>query len=63
MDEKPVRIVGVSTSIFDEREIHPNCTVEILRNSVTGETSIGWWDNDNPPAGMNEHDTLEETDE
>jgi hypothetical protein len=51
MDEKPVRIVGVSTSIFDEREIHLNCTVEILRNSVTGETSIGWWENDHPPVG------------
>ena len=36
----------VETAIFDEEEIHPNCTVQILRNSVTGEVSIGWWDND-----------------
>lgn len=33
------------TNIYDEEEIHENCTVHILRNSVTGETSIGWWEN------------------
>lgn len=35
-----------SVSIFDEEEIHTNCTVQILRNSITGETSIGWWENE-----------------
>lgn len=35
----------VSTAIFDEEEIYPNCTVQILRNSVTGEVSVGWWPN------------------
>lgn len=44
-------VVGVESNLFDEREIHTNCTVEIFRNSVTGEISIGWWDNDNPPIG------------
>ena len=34
------------TNIFDEEEIHENCTVQILKNSVTGEISIGWWEND-----------------
>lgn len=34
------------TNIYDEEEIHENCTVQILRNSQTGETSIGWWEND-----------------
>ena len=34
------------TNLYDEEEIHENCTVQILRNSVTGETSIGWWKND-----------------
>jgi len=42
-------IVNVQTNMFDEEEIHTNYTVQILRNSVTGETSIGWWENDNPP--------------
>ena len=37
-------IVSVSVSVFDECEIHENCTVEIWRNSVTGEVSIGWWE-------------------
>ena len=39
----------VETNIFDMVERHENCTVEILTNSVTGEVSIGWWENDNPP--------------
>ena len=33
-----------SSGIYDQEEIHRNCTVQILRNSVTGETSIGWWE-------------------
>lgn len=31
--------------IYDEEEIHTNCTVQILKNSVTGKISIGWWEN------------------
>ena len=33
------------TNIYDEEEIHENCTVQILRNSLTGEESVGWWEN------------------
>ena len=36
----------VEVNIYDEEEIHTNCTVQILRNSVTGQISIGWWEND-----------------
>lgn len=36
----------VQTNIFDIEEIHENCTVQVWRNSVTGEVSIGWWEND-----------------
>lgn len=32
-----------SIAFFDQEEIHENCTVQILTNSVTGEVSIGWW--------------------
>ena len=39
-------IVSVHMNIFDEEEIYENCTVQILRNSVTGEVSIGWWPNE-----------------
>ena len=31
--------------IYDEVEEHPNCTVQILSNSKTGEVSVGWWEN------------------
>ena len=37
--------VKVTTAVFDVEEIHDNCTVQILKNSVTGETSVGWWEN------------------
>jgi hypothetical protein len=30
-------------SVFDIVEIHENCTVEVLRNTKTGEVSIGWY--------------------
>ena len=33
----------IKTNIYDIEEIHHNCTVQVLRNSVTGEVSIGWW--------------------
>ncbi len=40
----------IQINVFDEEEIHENCTVQILRNSITGEISIGWWEND-PEVG------------
>lgn len=30
-------------SIYDQEEIHENCTVQILTNTVTGDVSVGWW--------------------
>lgn len=36
----------VESNIYDEVEIHENCTVQILKNTATGEVSIGWWDNE-----------------
>lgn len=47
-------IVSVHMNIFDEEEIFPNCTVQVLRNSITGETSIGWWPNEEPPTIVGE---------
>lgn len=32
-----------SIGFYDEREVYRNCTVEILKNSVTGEVSVGWY--------------------
>lgn len=39
----------IASSIFDTVERYDNCTVEVLTNSVTGEQSVGWWDNERPP--------------
>jgi len=47
-------VVAVHMNIFDEEEIIENCTVQVLRNSVTGEMSIGFWPSDQPPAVLDE---------
>lgn len=38
-------IIEIETNFFDKEELHPNCTVQILTNSITGEQSVGWWEN------------------
>lgn len=48
MDDCPLKECGqhkpqVSVSIYDQEEIHHNCTVQVLTNSVTGDVSVGWW--------------------
>ena len=30
--------------VYDGEEIHKHCTVQVLTNSVTGDTSVGWWE-------------------
>ena len=42
---KELRGTKVTTSIYDQEEIHENCTVQVLTNTVTGEVSVGWWNN------------------
>ena len=41
----------VETNLYDQEEIHHNCTVQILRNSITGEVSVGWWENEDDDSG------------
>lgn len=36
----------IEVNIYDREEIHENCTVQVLTNSVTGEVSVGWWENE-----------------
>ena len=36
----------IETNIFDIEEIYPNCTVQVLKNNVTGEVGVGWWKNE-----------------
>lgn len=33
----------ITTNIYGQEEIHHGCTVQVLRNSVTGDVSVGWW--------------------
>ena len=42
--EKP-KTVLTECNIFDKETIYENCTVQIWENSVTGDISIGWWQN------------------
>ena len=39
-------ILSVEPNIYDQEEIHENCTVQILKNSMTGACSVGWWENE-----------------
>ena len=32
-------------NLYDQEDIHEDCTVIIWRNSVTGEESVGWYEN------------------
>ena len=38
-------LVPVELNLYDEEELHEDCTVQILRNTVSGELSVGWWEN------------------
>mgnify|MGYP007133791481 CR=1 FL=1 len=37
------KILDVDIDIYDKEEIYPNCTVQVLTNTVTGKVSVGWW--------------------
>lgn len=50
-----------SVALFDEVETHTDCTVQILRNSVTGEVSVGWWENHRPPEDVHREEGKDET--
>lgn len=40
----------IESNVYDEEEVHHNCTVQVWRNSVTGEVSIGWEENEDSEA-------------
>ena len=35
----------VVTNLFDKERTYHNCTVQVLTNTLTGEESVGWWEN------------------
>lgn len=34
----------IEVNIYDVEEVHDNCVVQILKNTVTGDMSVGWWE-------------------
>lgn len=36
---------------FDKEEVFRDCTVQVLTNTATGETSVGWWKHDGDEGG------------
>lgn len=44
LDRPPMELT-VATPVFDAESVYENCTVQILRNTLTGEQSIGWLPN------------------
>ena len=39
------RRTTIETNIYDKEETYPNCPVQVLTNTATGEVSVGWWKN------------------
>ena len=37
---------NIAVNVYDECEVHENVTVDIWKNSKTGEMSIGWYENE-----------------
>lgn len=35
----------IEVNLYEEVELHTDCTVQVLRNVLTGELSVGWWEN------------------
>ena len=46
---------GTIVPEFDEVKTYQNVTVQILRNSKTGETSVGWYRQPNTIEGGDEY--------
>ena len=38
--------------VYDTVETYDDCTVQILRDSKTGNASVGWWKNDERPMNI-----------
>lgn len=41
--KKEDEIIVNGINIFDQVERYSHCIVEVLSNSITGETSVGWY--------------------
>lgn len=41
--EADLEALTVDPCLFDSEEVYFNCTVQVLKNSITGDVSIGFW--------------------
>ena len=53
------RMTDYEMNLYDKETIYPDCTVQLLTNTVTGEQSVGWWPN---PNRLKAGDTVYQTD-
>lgn len=44
---KEEKITNIETNMFDKSTIYTNCNVEVWENSITGESSVGWYKTEN----------------
>ena len=51
------RCLVMELNMYDQCEIIEGCTVEILTNTLTGETSVCWW-----RGGVEDRPGMEESD-
>lgn len=52
----------VHAAIFDCEERHENCTVQVLKNTITGEISVGWWQNNESEADRVHREAIDSLD-
>ena len=56
-DQNITECISHRINLYDQREIIEGCTVEIMTNTLTGETSVGWW-----RGGVEDRPGMEEPD-
>jgi len=47
-----IEAMAFDPGVYDRVDVYPDCTVEVWQNSSTGQCSLGWWPNDQPPVKM-----------
>lgn len=41
-----VEDIRIDKDLNDVYRMYPDCSVQVLSNTVTGEVSVGWWQNE-----------------
>lgn len=43
--------MSTEINVYNREDRYPDCTVQVLTNTFTGQTSVGWWQNEKPHTG------------